>query len=167
LILCLENYLKFFWQFLSFFSLLQNNIFVMFLYYCFKKICWDCVWLRCQTQEIFKFELQKNIFFMFLYYFWNSLFKKHILRLCLVERRDSRNWNIFHFLLYFKLIFVWYFFLIFKLIRSCLILHFKNSLKKIWEFWSFFFLYFKWFFFFYVFVFCFFFKCWHYVWLRH
>ena len=64
------------------------------------------------------------------------------MRLCLVERQHSRNWNILHFFLYFKLI------------KSCLILRFKYSLKNIWQFWSFFSLL--------LFIcFCFFFKCWH------
>jgi hypothetical protein len=150
LILRFKNSLKFFWQCLSFFSLLQIYIYIFYVFGLFFKKQYAETMSGCDAKPK-KFSnfsvLQKNIFSMFLYYFWNSLFKKHILRLCLVERRDSRNWNIFYFLLYFKLIFVWYFFLNFKLIRSCLILHFKNSLKKIWEFWSFFFLYFKWFFF--------------------
>ena len=61
---------------------------------------------------IFKFFslLQINIFVMFLYYF-----KKNMLRLCLAATPVPRNFKIFNFFLYFKIIFSSCFGIIFKI----------------------------------------------------
>jgi hypothetical protein len=75
-----QKFFEIFLTIFKFFSLLQINIFVMFLYF-FKKIYveilsgWD---VRPRNFLIFQFFslLQNNIFFMFLYYFLNNFFKK-------------------------------------------------------------------------------------------
>jgi len=60
----------------NFFSLLQNNFFYVFILFLniFKKIYWDFVWLKRETQEIYKFLifylLQINILLILLYYFF-------------------------------------------------------------------------------------------------
>jgi hypothetical protein len=43
--------------------------------------------------------LQINIFYVFV------LFKKNMLRLCMAAKLDSRNFKIFNFFLYFKIMF--------------------------------------------------------------
>jgi hypothetical protein len=79
LILRFENFLTIF----KFFSLLQINIFIMFLYYVFKKnMLRLCLVVTPNPRNFITFNffslLQNNIFFMFLYYFLNNSFKKNI-----------------------------------------------------------------------------------------
>jgi hypothetical protein len=73
--------------FFVFFSLLEVNIFIMFLYYYFQKIYWDCVWFRHHTKKnlnflnFFYFKIIFSPYFciIFLIFFC----EKYILRLCL------------------------------------------------------------------------------------
>ena len=165
MILCFENSLKFFWQFLSYFFLCFKLIFLLCFCIIVLKQYVDIVsGCNARPKKLLNLNFKKNIFFMFLYYFLIFFLKIYIEIMSGWEARLKKLKKVSFFsLLQINIRLIS--FLYFKLIRLCLILRFKNSLKTIWQFWSFFSLLQINIFIFYFFV-LFVFKCWHCVWLR-